>query len=178
MRRSFTLGMTVALAACSSFSVNQDFAPGTDYSPYQSFGWMPGLRAPQGDNQFLDQRIKDAITSGLEAKGYGGPSEQPTFFVGYQLILDEQVDYQTVNDYWGAGWGYGGVYGGSVTSRTSEIRYTVGTLVIDFFDARTRDLVWRGSAEGRVNEINDPVERQRRVDTVVHAILDQFPPEA
>jgi len=176
----YVAGSAVMLAGCSGISVNQDFQPGTDFAPYQEYAWMTNQRAPSND-QFLDQRIRAAIEGEMQTKGYRlVAADQADFFVGYQLLLEEEVSYQTVNDYWGPGWGYGGYYGGgvgTVSSRTTETRYTVGTFVLDFFDASTRNLVWRGSAEGRVHEVDNPEERQRRANDVASAVLAQFPPD-
>jgi hypothetical protein len=175
----FVVGSAVTLAACSGLSVNQDFQPGTDFSPYQEYAWMENQRPPNND-EFLGQRIRSAVDGAMQGKGYRPvAANEADFFVGYQLLLEEEVSYQTVNDYWGPGWGYGGYYGGvgTVSSQTTETRYTVGTFVLDFFDASTRNLVWRGSAEGRVHETNNPEERQQRANDVATAVLAQFPPD-
>ena len=67
--------------------------------------------------------------------------------------------------------------GGVGTSRTTATEYTVGTLIIDFYDARQRELVWRGSGEGKVNQARDPEESQERINQVVTLILQDFPVE-
>jgi hypothetical protein len=104
------------------------------------------------------------------------------FAVGYQVILDEEVSYNTVNTGYGGGWGYGGWYGpgyggmGVSTSRTYENRVQVGTLIIDIFDVESRELVWRGTGESEIHEIPDPQERQARLNEVVDKIMQDFPP--
>ena len=117
----------------------------------------------------------------MRAKGFRYDSSgEPNFRVGYHLILDERVDYQTVNTYWGGGWGYGRVYRpygpGYGTSQTYATEYTQGTLIIDFFDTGSKELVWRGTAEGKIHETDDPQEKQDRANRAVQMILDQFPP--
>jgi hypothetical protein len=62
------------------------------------------------------------------------------------------------------------------TSRTTEITYTMGTLVLDFFDTASKELVWRGTAEGKIHEGNSPQERSERAFTAVQKIMEQFPP--
>jgi hypothetical protein len=185
MTRPIYVGIAALLAGCSGISVNQDFQPGTDFAPYQEYAWMTNQRPPAGNDQqssqLLDQRIRSAVESELQTKGYRlVAADQADFFVGYQLLFEDEVSYQTVNDYWGPGWGYGGYYGagvGTVSSRTTQTTYTNGTFVLDFFDAASRNLVWRGSAEGRVHETNNPEERQQRANDVATAVLNQFPPD-
>jgi hypothetical protein len=63
-----------------------------------------------------------------------------------------------------------------VGTRTTAREYTVGTLVIDLFDARQRELVWRAVGEGKVNEQQrTPEESQERINQVVAQILEDFP---
>ncbi len=51
-----------------------------------------------------------------------------------------------------------------------------GTLVIDILDAGTRDLVWRGSAEGAVLRYDGETASQEELDDVAARILGEFPP--
>ena len=179
------LMVALVQTACAGISVNQDFSEGADFSALTTWNWMPaGDREggdPRTDSPLVDQRIRSAIEGQMQAKGYRKvDSGEPSFRVGYHLILEDQVDYETVNAYWGRGWGYRGVYGrygpAMATSRTYSVEYTQGTLIIDFFDVGSKELVWRGSAEGKINESNDPLEKQQRADQAVLAILEQFPP--
>jgi len=174
------------LSGCSGISVNQDFSPGADFSSLTVWDWMPPSERrsndPRANNQILDQRIRAAVETQMQAKGFTKvDSGEPKFRVGYNLILEDRVDYETVNTYWGSGWGYRGVYGryGGPTMGTSQTyarEYTKGTLIIDFFDVASHELVWRGSAEGKIHEYTDPVKKQERANQAVQKILSQFPP--
>jgi hypothetical protein len=186
MKRMAIAGIAaLTAAACSSIQVEQDFAPDTDFSAYQTWDWLPveaQSRNLRAENPLVDQRIRRAVESELASKGYRQvTSGQPDLMVGYHLIIDEQVDYQTVNDAWGPGWGYGGMYVGygapmASSTRTYTNRFTVGTLILDMFDVEARELVWRGSAEGELQDVRTPEERQERANAAVAEILDGFPP--
>lgn len=188
MMKKLTTALATALlaSACSGISVNQDFNPNTQFASLQTWDWMPQSEDRGGDirtdNPLVDQRIRNAIEATLQEKGLRKvASGEPQFRVGYHLILDDRVDYETVNNYYGGTWGYRGVYGvystGMASSQTYAREYTVGTLVIDFFDVESRELVWRGAAEGRINEVPDPAARQARATEAVQRILAQFPPK-
>ena len=184
-----TLLVGLLLSACGGgIAVQQDFIPGTDFSGLRTWDWMPTPTRATGDrridNEFMAGRIRTAIEEGLAAKGFQRvTSGEPNFRVGYQITVSDETDYQTINDYWGPGWGYGGMYGPGMrgpmmtTSRTTAQRYSVGTLVLDFFSTASRELVWRGSAEGKLNQTATPDERQKRASAAVNMILDQFPPK-
>lgn len=181
MRRIATAALlAVAAGACGGgISVNSDYVEGTDFSPYRTWDYMPnqGSTANASSNQLVDQRFRIAVERTMGEKGFRRDTSDPDFYVGYHLILDDQTTYETVNDYWGSGWGYGGMYGTSMgTSTTRAINYTVGSLVVDFFDADERQLLWRGTAEGTVEPQRTPEERQAQADRAVGAILAQFPP--
>jgi hypothetical protein len=51
-----------------------------------------------------------------------------------------------------------------------------GTLVIDILDAGTRDLIWRGSAEGAVFRYAGEEVSQEELDDIALRILREFPP--
>ena len=177
------VALAASLAACSGISTNFDFDPQANFSSYQSWSWME----MQPNSQLTDlqrSRVRSSIESAMTAKGMEQVRGQPSFWVGYQVVLDEQVSYNTVNNYYGGGWGYRGWYGpgyggmGMGTSTTYESRVQVGTLIIDVFDAGTKELVWRGTGETKIQEIKDPQERQARLDQVSTKILANFPPPA
>jgi hypothetical protein len=55
-----------------------------------------------------------------------------------------------------------------------ELRtFTVGTLVIDVFDASTRRAVWRGVAQGSVPESEE--HRDRDAAEAIHGMFADFP---
>lgn len=183
-RHLFTaVALVLGLGACSSIQTTQDFNPTATFSGLSTFDWMPDppvQRDTRVDNDLVDQRFKTALEEVLEAKGFEKTSSsRADFRVGYHLALDEEIDYQTLNTYYGAAWGYRGMYGpGPVgVSTVQERRYTVGTLIIDIFDVESQELVWRGSGEGRVSDdARTPEERQARVTQAVQLVLERFPP--
>ena len=174
------VALNLALSGCAGIEVSTDYDPEADFTRYQTFAWMEGtgggIDDPLFSGDLMDQRFRRAIESELVSRGMQKTaSGQPDVFVGYQVALDDRVDYQTVNTYYGSGWGYRGVYGGMGATRTIARQYTVGTLVIDVYDARQRELVWRGSGEGRVNQARNPEESQELINQAVTLILEDFP---
>ena len=76
--------------------------------------------------------------------------------------------------YGGYGWrGWGGAGGmGSATTTTSE--YTVGTLVVDIFDAKSKALMFRGTA---TDELSDKAEKNaKKLAKASDKMFKEFPP--
>jgi hypothetical protein len=75
---------------------------------------------------------------------------------------------------WG-GYGYrgwGGMGMGSAT--TTESEYQVGTLVVDIFNANSKQLVFRGAAS---DEISDKPEKNvKKVEKAAAKMFKDFPP--
>ena len=74
-------------------------------------------------------------------------------------------------DTWGYGYGspwrrdpYWGGYAVGPTSATVR-EYDVGTLIIDFYDAKEKQLVWRGTATATIP--SRPEKQARRLDKAV-----------
>ena len=176
-----TVVLTLGLAACSGIKVITDYNPETDLTQYETFAWMEGTGRsddPRASGDLMDRRFRRAIEAELVSRGLQkATSGAPDMFVGYQLALDDKVDYQTMNSYWGSGWGYRGVYRAPMptSSQTYAREYTVGTLVIDIFDGPRHELVWRGAGEGKVDVARNPQERQERINQAVYLIMEDFP---
>jgi len=71
----------------------------------------------------------------------------------------------------GGGWRWGGGFG---EATTNVDHYRVGTLVVDLFDARTKKLVWRGSASDTLSNKSD--KNIKDLDKGVQKMFDHFPP--
>jgi hypothetical protein len=78
----------------------------------------------------------------------------------------------------GMGVGYGGYYGyrGSMyaawpmyTNDVSTVRYQVGTLNVDVVDARRKQLVWEGVAEGKLRK-----ETMQNPEPAIRSVINQL----
>ena len=74
----------------------------------------------------------------------------------------------------GYGYRYGGFGMGGGTAHTSVSEYTVGTLVVDIFDAKSKSLLFRGTA---TDELSDKAEKnQKKLDKASQKMFKDFPP--
>ena len=173
-----TLGLGLVVGCSAGVSVNSDYAPGTDFSKFSTYDWLPDAQTDGSGkaDPIADERIRMAIDSNLVSKGLRKVSGGGDLMVGYQITTKDDVSYQTVGSAWGAGgwrWG-GGMAMGSST--TTAYHTTVGTLVISIFESQGKTMVWHGSGQSDLQKTTDPQERQEKIDDAVDKILGTFPP--
>ena len=71
------------------------------------------------------------------------------------------------------GWHY---WGGDMGMATTHLEtYVVGTLVIDLFDSRTRQLIWRGWSTDALPD--DPKKQTKKLDKEIEKLFKNFPPK-
>ncbi len=119
------------------------------------------------------------LDQGLAAKGYT-KSARPDFYIVYHITRSEQVQVSQYTD-----WGYGGAYSyrygrghyslwpNYPISYAQVTRYTEGTLIVDFVDAKTSTSIWRGTATGTVGNAQS---NQRKIEEAIRKMLESIPP--
>jgi hypothetical protein len=74
----------------------------------------------------------------------------------------------------GGGLGWGGFGDGSIN--ISEQDYKEGTLVIDMYDGKTKQLLWRGTAEGTLSDKAN--KNENKLEKAVAKMFKNFPPSS
>ena len=170
-----SLSLAALLASCASApTVSSDHDPAANFAGYHGYFW---LKQPEGVNPLAEQRIVSGVDAHLAAKGWQQvPQDQADVAVVANVASHEEHDLDTMYTGMG-GWGYGGWYGAGMGmgSSTTRVRtYTVGTLVLDMFDAKTKRAVWRGTASGTVSD--KPETNQAAIQTALDKMFVAFPP--
>jgi len=171
---------------CSSFSYKTDFDPTVDFSTYKTYMWYSG-KMPDDDalskEPLVKKRVAAGIDQALQAKGYQIGTEDAYDFIVITHAGNKQRTQITSSGGYG-GYGYGGFgygrYGsgwGGYGGYTDVYQYDETTLVIDIIDAKSKEMVWRGTVTGVVGEPKSQEEQQERIDAVVEKMLDDFPPQ-
>jgi len=170
------LTLAVALgAACSAQKINHDYDHQTDFSQFKTYQYAKGTPV---EDQLMDGRIVSAIETEMSQKGFTKASSNPDVVVTYHASSQQSKQYVTDNfGYgYGPGWGWGGYGGGMGTSTTREITYEKGTLVVDMYDAKKKQLVWRGTGTDTVDE--NPQKVAQLITKIVDKIFENYPPKA
>lgn len=171
--RLAALALVVVALGCSTLQISTDYAPGTDFSKYQTFTIKEG-NPPK--NQIAADRVKGALVAALEAKGFKSVPEGGDLNVFTHFQAGKETQLNTTGYGYGGwgGWRWGG-YGGMQTTTVQEI--PTGTLVVDLVDAKSNNAVWRGIAKDEISTSATPEERNRKIADVFAALFESFPPK-
>ena len=151
MSRRFLYAAPLNLLLCSlafAQSVYVNHSPSANFSQFHTYAWGQQPNPNEIKSPFLAQEAQSQINAQLQSKGLQMVQESQS----PDLIVVESggTKVQTSYNAWGTGgWGWGG----GMTTITPE-QNVVGTLVVDLYDAKGKQLVWRGIAEGTLNETN------------------------
>jgi hypothetical protein len=165
--------------ACGySIKAATDYDHNVTFSNYHSFFMMKGNSS---GNPLLDQRAADDVKSALTYKGWMEvPEGDGQAAVVVHAATQTKHTYETLYDGWGGwGWrrGWGGRFGGGFGGSTTFVNdYRVGTLVVDIFDAKTKDAIWHGNASDALS--SNASSNARATEAAVDKMFRTFPPPA
>lgn len=173
--RRFAIAAALSLVGAAAFAqdVKTDFDKDANFGAIKTFAVKIGT---SWNNQISEKRITDEITETLVEKGWQKTDANPDALVLLHGATEKQKSLNTFysGGYGGYGYrGWGGMGGmGTATTTTSE--YLVGTLVVDIFDAKSKSLMFRGTAS---DEISDKPEKNiKKVDKAANKMFKDFPP--
>lgn len=183
------LCLLAMLVGCAP-RVTVDTAHNIDFSQYKTYAWMePSVKAGENPlyyNQLATQNVEQSVDQALDQRGLRLTSRTPDLLIGYHFFVQEKT--RNVSNYngpvgmygpfygWGR-WGYRG-WGPSWWGWNSwgpmytQEKYEAGTVVVDMVDARTKQLIWRGSVQ---NAISNPARIKDQLAREVQRIVERFP---
>jgi hypothetical protein len=166
-----TVIFLVALGTALAQQVKTDFDQHANFSQYKTYSWQE----IKPENSLWDARIKDAVDAQLAAKGWTQVGSGGDVAIVAINTTQTQRSLQTFYDGFGGGWRWRG-FGGMGEATTTEQDYKEGTLVVDIYDAKTKQLIWRGSAEDTLT--NNAEKNEKNLDKGVAKMFKKFPPQA
>ncbi|WP_433970346.1 DUF4136 domain-containing protein [Tunturiibacter gelidiferens] len=132
------------------FLANASFAQqvNTDYDRAANFSQYKtySWEKVQTPDPLSVDRIKAAVDAALAAKGWTQVESSGDISI---IAIEINRDHQTLNT------------------------YTVGTLVVDLFDAKTKNLVWRGVSSGMLSDKSD--KNIENLNRGVQKMFQHFP---
>ena len=168
------VALTVFLAAPAvAQKVYIDWDNDVDFSALETFAWKEtGQPSLEDGEPLMHKHIVDGIISRLETAGLT-KSDDPDFFITYHGESDTEVRVDTTSMGYGYGRGWRWGYAGPSTSRAYT--YESGTLIIDAWDGKTQQLIWRGTASRTFSDKPDKARKQ--IDKAINKIVKKWDKE-
>jgi len=170
------------LSAITLFAsdAHSDFDPDVNFSKFKTFSFIGGHELENSGilaNPATRERIKNFISGVMETRGLMEvpPDENPTLDVRYWVSVRQKQDITDVTRpamwggfpaYWTGPWYYS--YEEYVVQN-----YVEGTLIIDWIDPTTRELVWRTFL---LQKIEDRTEAYEEAKKNLTKAFGEFPP--
>jgi hypothetical protein len=158
MLLSFASALAVGQQVSVNYNHSQDF---TQYHTYAFENNNPNQIA----NSILAQAALSDVNTALQAKGLSkvDQSANPDLIMLLSGGLQQQTSYSA--------WGMRGI-GGGMGGITPQ-QNVVGSMVVDLYDAKSKQLVWRGIGQNTLS--NNGSKNQQTVDNAVKKMFKQYP---
>jgi hypothetical protein len=160
--------MMVMANATFAQSVKTDYSKGTDFTQYKTFMW---IKEPKTTDPLMRQRVIDDINSALTARGLQLVTSNADLGIAAHTATKEERTLNTFYDGFGGGWRWGGGFGSATTMVDT---YEVGSLVVDVFDAKTKEAIWRGTSSKTLSD--NPQKNADNLNKAVVKMFKNFPP--
>jgi hypothetical protein len=202
----FFLFIVYFTISCSTiYNVQYDYDINVNFARLKTYDWLP-IHEEADISSLDIKRIRNSVNSQLKTKGLKITSDNPDFLIVVHVGKEQKLNitnwgygYGPYGGYWGGygyglyggywgGYGYGpygrywrgygyGPYGGYWgPGGVSTYEYEEGSFILDFVDAKSKELIWHGSAKAVVGNEKTPEERQKKIYETVQKILEKYPP--
>jgi hypothetical protein len=169
------VAMVITTGCAATISVSSHIDRSINFARYRTFDWGPADALPTGDprldrDPFFKDHVQGAVERGLAARGLELTSSgTPDLLIHYHANISDRIDVNRVDRVYG--------YCSAGDCPPETVRYEAGTLVLDFIDASTNKLVWRGWAQNSVEDIlRNRDKMAKTIDQAVAEMLRQLPP--
>jgi hypothetical protein len=164
----------VVCGCASGPEIRVDMDPTANMRSFKTFAFFQPVSADSSQyTTLIGSRLRQATRAQLERIGFVYSENDPDLRVNLFLkVVDKQQVRSSGSGYYSYRGGYYGTWSGYPYVETVD--YREGTLSIDLVDARRKQLVWQGVAEGEVSDeaLKDPGPA---VEKVVTRMFSNFP---
>jgi hypothetical protein len=163
-----TLATALLLLPMTAFAqkVVTDNDPKAPFASYKTYGWGTGTPAA---NPFGEKRIHDGVDERMAKAGFKQVEANPDVIVATHAVTKEEKELSASGYRGGLRWG------GMGTASVATYTYTVGSLVVDLYDAKTKALVWRGAATDSLDE--KPEKNAEKIVKALDKLFKAYPPK-
>ena len=153
----------LANAGCGgSLSVQQDWDPGYSFADIDAYAWLPIRSSPNIGEPRL-KRLVAAIDAEMAAKQMALTAEEPDVLLELHVMSEKRLGLDQ--------------YGSTASwNKDDSGDLDKGSVMVDVLDAKTRAVVWRVVADGKVDPSATPEEQTKKFAKLAKKLFEKFPP--
>lgn len=170
------LAGSIATATAVAQDVRTDYDRDANFAQYHTFS-IYRVHASDG---IMENRLRRNIAASLTERGFREVPQGGDLAITAIGGVRNRQEFNTFYSGFGPGWGYGrwgGMYGwggfGGGPSRTTVYNIPIGTMAIDVYEARSHQLLFRGTAVDDLSRKADKNERRNAI--AVEKIFNKLP---
>jgi hypothetical protein len=175
-----------ALAGCATTrgpDIRVNSAPDANFTSYGTFGFPDQTGTDRGGySTLVTSYFKAAVRDQMEQRGYHYVDENPDLLVNFYAKVHERTEVRPDPSF-SAAYGYYGYRYGLYSAwpfyddSARTVTYPVGTANIDVVDARKKQMIWEGVAQGVVSD-EDMDHPKESISRVVTQLFARYPGRA
>ena len=167
--------LTVIAAPSEAQKVYVDYDTYADFDSYETFAWVDtNTTSLKMDYPEVDSMIKNNIEYYMVKGGMAEDTKDPDVYVTYHASTENQSQFMTstFGYAYGAGWNWGPYWGPRVVSGSMTTDFKKGTMIIDIWDARKKEALFRGTVV-KIHA-DDPMKAIKQIDKGIDKIVKKF----
>jgi hypothetical protein len=177
---------TLLFASCApTLNVVTDYNHSADFTKFKTFSMYQMADKSSTVSQLNQNRIFGAVKAQMVQDGFTEVASNPDLLVNVTAVRTDQKGLESNTMGTGVGmygyggfyrpYGFGGMYGGGMSSTTVSVTNTItGSVIIDIIDASNNQVVWTGTGN---KEIDKPAENpDQAISAAIAKIMYSFPP--
>jgi len=170
-----SISAVLFISACSTIKVSENYDTSYDFSKLKTFNFIP---SEDKKHALTIRQIQKELKAQLIAKGFGFVADNPDFKIAAYGGSEDKVSIQSAYSGYNYGGWYRGGYGGGIYSGSTVnvYEYKEGTLVLDFIDVKSKEVVFQSIATKELARNPDMETRLKNIKNVVTKALRAFPP--
>lgn len=185
------VGLVAVLSSCSSYnyySVSNKNLKGE----YRSYAWLPESKSKASsiyNNDIATDRIVEAVSAELNNRGFKLNNKKPDLLIRYTAVVNKETKSYNEPVYYDPPgrfvprvgyhrgrafyyYSYRNPFPVYVGNEYRTVNVKQGSVIIDLIDRKTSKVIWRGWAEG---ELNNPEKAIAELPKVVSNIFKKLP---
>jgi hypothetical protein len=169
--------LTCVFIGCAAVTVTTDYDHAANFGKYKTYALTPphhaSIMSPTSE-----AALREALRAELASRGLTeAPAQTADLDIVRHVFVQEKVSAQQWNDWgyrgsWPYSFGSYGMWNGAPVTYTDISVYGEGTLILDFVDAHTKKLVFRGVGKAVVG---GPESNAGKIREAVAKIVAAYP---